>query len=151
MRQIETSQCDLMLTAEAGDPEAQYQLGVVFLVGDQVEQDSEAAFRWLAKAAAAQHASARSLVDHVAEWREAAAPAEKTWYSRKLEVLQTISPPAFATKLRSKTASSLRHAAWIFRSFWTRRLAVRIPIPRVVHDSPSPMRRGKAVQSLHPS
>lgn len=151
MRQNGISQCDLVFTAEAGDPEAQYQVGVLFLLGDHVEQDSEAAYRWLAASAAAQHAGAQSLVGYVAQWREAAAPEQKPWYCSRLAGLKTTSLPAFATKLRGRTASSLKRATWILRSIWIGRLAGGIPISRTVHDSPSPMRRGKAVQSLHPS
>jgi TPR repeat protein len=62
MVQAETDLGDLAFQAEGGDAGAQYRLGVVFLLGDSVEQDLEAANRWLTRAAARQYPGALALV-----------------------------------------------------------------------------------------
>jgi TPR repeat protein len=151
MKQHTTSPCDLAFQAEGGDSGAQYQLGVLFLLGDQVEQDPDAAYRWLAKAASAQHADAQSLLDKVAQWRAAEAPAKSPWYSREWKIFKSISPLALAAKLRAQAESNLKRGAQEFRNIRSRRLALRIRIPGDMHDSFSLIRRRKAVQSLHPS
>jgi len=54
--------CELVFRAESGDVAAQYQLGVRFLLGDSMEQDLEAAYRWLALAAEGLHPDAQKLI-----------------------------------------------------------------------------------------
>jgi TPR repeat protein len=63
MTQVQTSLNDLALQAEGGDPGAQYSLGVLFLLGEGLEQDLEASYQWLARAACGQHPAAQSLVE----------------------------------------------------------------------------------------
>lgn len=42
----------LIKEAESGDPEAQYQLGLIYLYGNDEPKDAKKAFEWLSKAAA---------------------------------------------------------------------------------------------------
>src|SRR6202034_2195893 len=132
MTQHGTSPCDLAFQAEGGDPEAQYQLGVLFLLGDQVEQDPDAAYRWLARAASLQHAGAQSLAGKVAQWRTSRAPSESSrrWHARK--IFKTISPLMLVQKLRAQTESALERGKLVLRSS---RLALRIGVPANIRDS----------------
>jgi TPR repeat protein len=66
MTQVQTSLNDLASRAEGGDPGAQYSLGVLFLLGEALEQDLDASYQWLARAACGQHAEAQLLVDKLA-------------------------------------------------------------------------------------
>jgi TPR repeat protein len=66
MTQVQTSLDDLTLRAEGGEPEAQYSLGVLFLLGEVMEQDLDASYQWLAKAACGQHPDAQLLVEKLA-------------------------------------------------------------------------------------
>jgi TPR repeat protein len=142
-----TSPCDLAFQAEGGDPEAQYQLGVLFLLGDQVEQDPDAAYRWLAKAASLQHAGAQSLAGKVAQWHSSVTRSESSRRTREWKFLKTISPLRLVGKLRAQTETALERGMKVLGSS---RLAVRFGVPASMRDSLSSMRR-KAVQSLHPS
>ncbi len=54
------------MQAEAGDASAQYRLGVLFLLGSGMEQDTEAACRWLLAAAEGHHRDAQALVERLA-------------------------------------------------------------------------------------
>jgi TPR repeat protein len=142
-----TSPCDLAFQAEGGAPEAQYQLGVLFLLGDQVEQDPDAAYRWLAKAASAQHAGAQSLAGKVAPWRASVAGSEG---SREWKNLKTISPLTLFRKLRTQAETVLERGRKILPSIRSRQLAAGIGLLASIRDSLSSVRR-KAVESLHPS
>ena len=62
----DSSQYALALQAEAGDVSAQYRLGVLFLLGSGMEQDTEAACRWLLAAATGHHRGAQALVERLA-------------------------------------------------------------------------------------
>ena len=64
--QMECSPYELALQAEAGDVSAQYRLGVLFLMGESVEQDTEAAFRWLMRAASGKQEAAHRLAAKLA-------------------------------------------------------------------------------------
>ena len=145
------SPCDLAFQAQGGDPGAQYQLGVLFLLGDQVEQDPDAAYQWLAKAASVQHAGAQSLIDSVAEWRAAAAREIAPWYLLKWTILKTSSPLVFATQLGARVRIGLGWGMELLRRVSSRRLAVRSRVAGAIHDPLLTVRRRKAVQSLHPS
>jgi TPR repeat protein len=57
--------------------QAQYRLGVLFLLGDSVEQDLEAANRWLTRAAARQYPGALSLAEKLATWSQLESEREK--------------------------------------------------------------------------
>jgi hypothetical protein len=144
-----TSPCDLAFQAEGGNPEAQYQLGVLFLLGDQVEQDPDAAYRWLAKAASLQHAGAQSLASKVAPWRALVAGSEGSRQTREEKDLKTISPLTLFGKLRTRAETVLERGRKILPSIRGSQLAARIPVPASIRDSLSSVRR-KAVQSLHP-
>jgi hypothetical protein len=62
----DSSQYALALQAEAGDASAQYRLGVLFLLGSVINQDTEAACRWLLAAAAGNRRDAQALVERLA-------------------------------------------------------------------------------------
>lgn len=77
MVQAETDLGNLAFQAEGGDAGAQYRLGVLFLLGDSVEQDLEAANRWLTRAAARQYPGALSLAEKLATWSQLESEREK--------------------------------------------------------------------------
>jgi hypothetical protein len=60
---------ELAFQAEGGDKSAQYRLGILFLLGESVEQDLDAAYRWLAKAGP--YNGAHLLVERLARYQEA--------------------------------------------------------------------------------
>jgi len=76
MKQVDINLGELAFQAEAGNPDAQYRMGVLFLLGESVEQDLNAAYLWMARAAAAQHQSALSLMNKLARCRPTPAPIE---------------------------------------------------------------------------
>jgi TPR repeat protein len=77
MVQAETDLGKLAFQAEGGNAGAQYRLGVLFLLGDSVEQDLEAANRWLTRAAARQYPGALSLAEKLATWSQLESEREK--------------------------------------------------------------------------
>jgi TPR repeat protein len=77
MVQAETDLGNLAFQAEGGDAGAQYRLGVLFLLGDSVEQDLEAGSRWLTRAAARQYPGARALAEKLAAWSQLESEREK--------------------------------------------------------------------------
>jgi TPR repeat protein len=66
MNTPELSPDELAFRAECGDAGAQFQLGMLFLLGERVEQNLESAHRWIARAAEANHPSARILAQRLA-------------------------------------------------------------------------------------
>jgi TPR repeat protein len=64
--QAETTLGDLAFQAESGNAGAQYRMGVLFLLGESVEQDLQAAHRWLTKAAENQYPGAVLLAEKLA-------------------------------------------------------------------------------------
>jgi TPR repeat protein len=66
MTPVQASLNDLALRAESGDTEAQYSMGVHCLLGERLQQDLEASYQWLARAACGEHAAAQSLVGSLA-------------------------------------------------------------------------------------
>jgi TPR repeat protein len=69
MKQTETTLGELAFQAEAGDPCAQYRIAVLFLLGETVEQDLNAAYLWMARAASGQHHGAQMLLENLASYR----------------------------------------------------------------------------------
>lgn len=67
--QVEASLGGLAFQAEGGDAGAQYRLGVLFLLGESVDQDPEAAYQWLSRAAAGQYPGASLLLEKLAARR----------------------------------------------------------------------------------
>lgn len=65
MTQPKPSLGDLAFRAEGGDVSAQYRLGVAFLLGELAEQDTDAAYRWLVRAAVGGNEGARALVERL--------------------------------------------------------------------------------------
>jgi TPR repeat protein len=69
MKQAEPNLGDLAFHAASGNAEAQYSLGVRFLLGESVEQDLEAAYQWLTRAAVADYQDAQALAEELARHR----------------------------------------------------------------------------------
>ena len=69
MTKLQINLGELAFQAEGGDKSAQYRLGILFLLGESVEQDLDAAYRWLAKAG--QYNGAHLLVERLARYQEA--------------------------------------------------------------------------------
>lgn len=67
---------ELAFQAEGGDKSAQYRLGVLFLLGESVEQDLDAAHRWLAKAG--QYNGANLLVERLTQYQAARRPEKQS-------------------------------------------------------------------------
>jgi hypothetical protein len=66
MTPVQANLNDLALRAECGDPEAQYSMGVHCLLGEVLQQDLEASYQWLVRAACGEHPAAQSLVGKLA-------------------------------------------------------------------------------------
>ena len=66
MTPVQASLNDLALRAEGGDPEAQYSMGVHCLLGEVLQQDLEASYQWLVRAACGEHPAAQALVGKLA-------------------------------------------------------------------------------------
>lgn len=58
---------DHLQNAKAGDPEAQYEVGIMYLKGQGVEQDRDKAFEWLKASAASGYALAESKLARIEE------------------------------------------------------------------------------------
>jgi hypothetical protein len=146
-----TSPCELAFHAENGDPGAQYRLGVLFMLGEQVEQDPEAAYQWLTRAAAAQHSGAQSLVEKLALWRRAAGPAKKrlVFLQRAREMAIPLTVPALRTG--GEIGRWIHYGLEIIRSARKRRFTFRIPIQANSPDPVMHVQQGDAMQSLRPS
>jgi TPR repeat protein len=56
---------ELAFQGECGDADAQFELGIRFLLGESMVQDPEAAYRWLALAATNEHPGAQRLLVHL--------------------------------------------------------------------------------------
>jgi len=66
MRMPEPCPYELAFRAESGDRGAQFQLGMLFLLGEKVEQDPSAAHRWITRAAEANHPGALLVAQRLA-------------------------------------------------------------------------------------
>ena len=66
MKTPELSPYELAFRAESGDAGAQFQLGMLFLLGEGVDQDLAAAHRWMRRAAEANHPGAQILARRLA-------------------------------------------------------------------------------------
>jgi TPR repeat protein len=97
--QAEAALGDLAFQAEGGDAGAQYRLGVLFLLGESVEQDLQAAHRWLTRAAERQYPGALSLTEKLANWSQLESERAK----------RSIPFTAFArARVRSSSSTALR-------------------------------------------
>jgi TPR repeat protein len=101
MKQTETSLGELAFQAEAGDTGAQYRIAVLFLLGEAVEQDLNAAYLWMKRAASGQHHGAQLLIESLASCRTLPKPAKNT-------ALLPMHAERVAPVLAATTASSLR-------------------------------------------
>lgn len=86
MTQMESRRGECVSRAEAGDTKAQFQLGVLFLLGESQPQDLEAAYRWLARASAGGLETAQSLVAKLEPFRPV--PPQEGWLARRWRPLQ---------------------------------------------------------------
>jgi TPR repeat protein len=102
MMQVETSLGGLAFQAEGGDAGAQYRLGVLFLLGESVDQDLEAAYQWLSRAAAGQYPGALLLAEKLAA-------RSRSEFEPKLEPKKR--PIRFPTETRSWFQSAFAAAA----------------------------------------
>jgi TPR repeat protein len=66
MTEVQANLNDLAFRAECGDPEAQYSMGVHCLLGELLQQDLDASYQWLMRAACGEHPAAQSLVGKLA-------------------------------------------------------------------------------------
>ena len=57
----------LLELAEQGNPEAQFELGVLYAKGEGIQQDSKEAFKWSRLAAEQGHAQAKVIIDSASE------------------------------------------------------------------------------------
>jgi TPR repeat protein len=64
----------LAFQAEGGDPSAQYRLGILFLLGESVEQDLDAAHSWLKRAG--RYRGADLLIEKIARYQAMRLPAK---------------------------------------------------------------------------
>ena len=101
--QVETSLGGLAFQAEGGDAGAQYRLGVLFLLGESVDQDLEAAYQWLSRAADGQYPGASLL-------------AEKLAARLRSELEPKKRPIRFPTETRSWFQSAFAAAATLGRN-----------------------------------
>ena len=69
MRQVDKSLAELAFQADSGDADAQYCVGLVFLLGESVDQDFVAAYHWMARASAGGHIGAKSLAARLLQVR----------------------------------------------------------------------------------
>jgi TPR repeat protein len=91
MKQMEMGLGELAFQAESGDACAQYRMATLFMLGETVEQDLNAAYLWMARAASAQHQGAQNLVEHLATSRSC------------------LEQSAMATPRSGITANAMRH------------------------------------------
>ena len=132
MRQVEISLGELAFQAEAGDPSAQYRLAVLFLLGESVEQDLNAAYLWMAKAASGRHQGAQMLIASLASCRTLAKPIlepdrrSMTWLPG---LADRASSSLAATRHRVVTSvqSSARGMAFRLRQSLARKLRAKMP------------------------
>jgi TPR repeat protein len=108
MMQVETSLGGLAFQAEGGDAGAQYRLGVLFLLGESVDQDLEAAYQWLSRAADGQYPGASLLAEKLA------ARLRSELEPKKLEAKK--SPIRFPAETRSWFQSAFAAAATLGRN-----------------------------------
>lgn len=87
MAKVRTGLSELAFEAEGGDAEAQYRLGVLFLLGESVEQDLEAAYCWLSRAAERHNGACRLMREMTAYQAAGLRLAHRRWLGRLLERL----------------------------------------------------------------
>lgn len=105
---METNFGDLAFQAEGGSAEAQYRMGIWFLLGEPVEQDLEASFQWLAKAAAGDHPDAQSLVKELARCRPMMPQEDKSSWSQLSGPRLAKAASAFVAGVRSGANRAVR-------------------------------------------
>ena len=76
MTKLQINLGELAFQAEGGDKSAQYRLGILFLLGESVEQDLDAAYRWLQKAE--RYQDAHLLVERLARYQAARVPEKQS-------------------------------------------------------------------------
>ena len=130
MKQTEISLGELAFQAEAGDPCAQYRMAVLFLLGESVEQDLNAAYLWMGRAASGQHPGAQALIENLASCRALSKPAQKAgrlpiFADRATRVLATIT----VSSLR-KVQSAAQRTVIMLSGSLARKPGTRMPSRR---------------------
>lgn len=102
MKQVDKSVAELAFQADSGDAEAQYCMGLIFLLGESVDQDLDAAYKWMARAASGQHAGAKSLAAKLLLTRSPIGGDEPA--SRPGQIIEKAASLSTAFLLSTKTA-----------------------------------------------
>jgi hypothetical protein len=130
MRQAEVSLGELAFQAEAGDPCAQYSMAAMFLLGESVEQDLNAAYLWMARAASGQHRGAQMLIESLALCR---AQAKSTKKAGRLPILAERATRVVATSMvwsLRKIQSTIQWMVVRLRESLARKPGVNMPSRR---------------------
>jgi TPR repeat protein len=117
--QAESTLGELAFHAEGGDAGAQYRLGVLFLLGQSVEQDLEAAHRWLTRAAANQYPGAFALTEKLAVWRRLEAERQERSLSFPVRARDWMMS-VFVSALRLYREEIQSSSMWLLQA-WTDR------------------------------
>lgn len=117
--QAESTLGELAFHAEGGDAGAQYRLGVLFLLGQSVEQDLEAAHRWLTRAAASQYSGALPLTEKLAVWRRLEAERHEKSIRFPVRTRDWVTS-AFVSASRLYREATQSNRAWLLQA-WTDR------------------------------
>jgi len=96
---------DLAFQAEGGDLSAQYRLGILFLLGESVEQDLDAAHSWLKRAG--RYRGADLMIEKIARYQGMRLPAKHSGWLESIGAVRQ--SPIRAAK--SAFASSQRTSA----------------------------------------
>jgi len=120
---------DLAFRAEGGDAGAQYRLGVIFLLGEAAEQDTEAAYRWLVRAAVAGNEGARALVEKLIAGNLVSFEGKENPKADRSSRVKTVSSllGKWATHCRRAPGRIMRFAYVWSRMAWNRDLGRRFP------------------------
>ncbi|MBB6143613.1 TPR repeat protein [Silvibacterium bohemicum] len=110
--QAETNLGDLAFQAEGGDASAQYRLGVLFLLGESVEQDLQAGHRWLTKAAENQYPGAVLLTKKLANCDHIESASEERSISARITAREWMkSSSSVALAFYRRTLASIGRSA----------------------------------------
>jgi TPR repeat protein len=145
MRQVDNSLSELAFRADAGDGDAQYRMATLFLLGEEVEQDLNASYLWMARAAAGQHPGAQGLLEKLALCRnvpgrdDKRVPLSKSFAATRLSI---------ATALQSAAASCIALVGTIVRlsENRARRVAARVRFTAAADVTDFPARRSEGFE-----
>jgi TPR repeat protein len=146
--QAEHTLSDLAFRAEGGDVSAQYRLGVLFLLGEVVEQDLHAAHRWLIRAADQQYPGALLLAEKLANWSQLKSkPAKRsippaTLIRERMESGFTTALRFYHGFIKSIYASILRAIRGLIWKIETQNVAAKIRFRSEAAEIPARRREG---------